>query len=159
MSRLDINNIILTPNILSPLDSPLDSPSIINSTAEKNPLTQSVIEHKKLVEALEKAIIESSNEHITIESNVNVEPILPNDTKIIEFLKENKEIIEPIIKEQYIEIQPNAKAIENKQDTLEALEKPDDKNEKQTDRLFIIGSVLATGVLGFLTYSYFKKKE
>ena len=148
MSRLDINNIILTPNILSPLDSP----SIINSTAEKNPLTQSVIEHKKIVEALEKAIIESNNELITTESNVTVEHTIPNDTKIIEFLKENKEIIEPIIKEQYVEVQPIPEPIENKQDILEPL-------EKQSNRLFIIGSVVATGVLGFLTYSYFKKKE
>jgi hypothetical protein len=148
MSRLDINNIILTPNILSPLDSP----SIINSTAEKNPLTQSVIEHKKIVEALEKAIIESNNELITVESNVTVEHTIPNDTKIIEFLKENKEIIEPIIKEQYVEVQPTSEPIENKQDTVEAL-------EKQSNRLFIIGSVVATGILGFLTYSYLKKKE
>jgi hypothetical protein len=148
MSRLDLNNIILTPNILSPLDSP----SMINSTAEKNPLTQSVIEHKKIVEALEKAIIESNNELITIESNVSVEPTLPNDSKIIEFLKENKEIIEPIIKEEYVEIQPTPEPLENKEDTLEAL-------DKQSNRLFIIGSVVATGVLGFLTYSYFKKKE
>jgi len=148
MSLLDLNNIILTPNILSPLDSP----SMINSTAEKNPLTQSVIEHKKIVEALEKAIIESNNELITIESNVTVEHTIPNDTKIIEFLKENKEIIEPIIKEEYVEILPIPESLENKQDIVEAL-------DKKSNRLFIIGSVVATGVLGFLTYSYFKKKE
>ncbi len=148
MSRLDLNNILLTPNILSPLDSP----SIINSTSEKNPLTQSVIEHKKIVEALEKAIIESNNELITTESNVTVEHTIPNDTKIIEFLKENKEIIEPIIKEEYVEILPIPESLENKQDIVEAL-------DKKSNRLFIIGSVVATGVLGFLTYSYFKKKE
>jgi hypothetical protein len=125
---------------------------MINSTAEKNPLTQSVIEHKKIVEALEKAIIESNNELITIESNVTVEHTIPNDTKIIEFLKENKEIIEPIIKEEYVEILPIPESLENKQDIVEAL-------DKKSNRLFIIGSVVATGVLGFLTYSYFKKKE
>lgn len=155
MSRLELNNIIITPNILSPLDSP----SMLNSAKEYNFLTQSVIEHKKLVEALEKAIIESNNETIPVESNVIVEQILPNDTKIIEFLKENKDTLEPIIKEQYIEIQPSPEPLENKEDTiepLEALEKPD---AKQSNRLFIIGSVIATGVLGFITYSYLKKKE
>lgn len=155
MSELELNSLLQTPNILSPLDSP----SIWNSTIEQNFLTQSVIEHKQLVEALEKAIIESNNEHIAVESNVNVDHILPTDSKILEFLKENKETLEPIIKEQYIEIQPIPEPIENKKDTLDSIEKPNDKNEKQSNRLFIIGSVIATGVLGFLTYSYLKKKE
>ena len=45
MSTLEINSILSTPNILSPLDSP----SMMNSTVDQNPLTQSIIEQKKVV--------------------------------------------------------------------------------------------------------------
>ena len=169
-----------TPDIFSPLESP----SLKNSKIDQEMLTRSVIEHKKIVQALERAILETNQELILDldDYNTEISPVA-NDSKLLEFLKENREIIEPIIKEQYVEsdkeyiavesnvkiepiikeqhveLQPHPEPLDNKQDTVETLEKLDDKNDKQSSRLFIIGSVIATGVLGFLTYSYLKKKE
>jgi hypothetical protein len=162
MSLLEINSILNTPNILSPLDSP----SMMNSTIDQNFLTQSLIEHKKIVEALEKAIIESKNELTTFEQNMN-ENVVQHDTRLLEFLKENKEVIEPIIKEKYVELVNNleedkkmSESIENKREQLEVIEsKEPEPTKKQSNGLFIIGSVILTGLLGYVAYSYFKKKD
>jgi hypothetical protein len=161
MSLLEINSILNTPNILSPLDSP----SMMNSTIDQNFLTQSLIEHKKIVEALEKAIIESNNELTNFEQNMN-ENVVKHDTRLLEFLKENKEVIEPIIKEEYVELvniledKKMSESIENKQEPLEVIEpKEPEPTDKKSNGLFIFGSVIFTGLLGYVAYSYFKKKD
>jgi hypothetical protein len=169
MSTLEINSILSTPNILSPLDSP----SMMNSTIDQNPLTQSIIEHKKIVEALEKAIVESNNELIVLETSINTKNTDESDTRLLEFLKEHKQTIEPIIKEQYVEIVnileeykvKNTATLDSPKEVLVALEKDEDNVEKdntsskKTNRLFIFGSIIVTGLLGYATYSYFKNKK
>ena len=117
-----------TPNIFSPLDSP----SLMNSMVDGENLTQSIIEHKKIVEALEKAILESKSitELYSPTSN-SAKPPAANDEKLLEFLKENREILEPIIKEQYVElvniieeskqVVPE-QTVENVQETEEAID-------------------------------------
>ena len=162
MSNLDLDSAVHTPNIFSPLDSP----SIMNSAIKQNSLTQSLIEHEDIVEALEKAIIESKNK-IFVESNVQVKEIVQCDTSVLDFLKENKDTLEKIIKEQHIDVIEDSKTppIESSKEVFALLEKVDAQLEKQNEcskknnRLFMIGSVIATGVLGFITYSYLKKKE
>jgi hypothetical protein len=155
---------IYTPNIFSPLDSP----SLMNSTIDGDNLTQSIIEHKKIVEALEKAILESNQEPESNLADCNIENLpVTNDGKLLEFLKENREVIEPIIKEKYVEIvnileedRKLAEPIENREEPVELIESKDPESiEKKSNRLFIFGSVLLTGLVGYFTYSYFKKKD
>jgi len=165
MSTFEINSFLSTPNMLTPLDSP----SMMNSMVDQNYLTQSLIEHKKIVEALEKAIVESNNETILPESNSIVQHTFQNDTRLLDFLKEHKETIEPIIKEQYVELEEHTKknpeTLDSPKEVLVPLEKEKDNVEKdntkskKTNKLFIFGSIIVTGLLGYATYSYFKNKK
>lgn len=147
-----------TPNIFSPLDSP----SLMNSMIDQNPLTQSLIEHKKIVEALERAILESNKEPNTELQHSDVVMEVENDGKLLEFLKENREILEPIIKEQYVEL---VTLIEDKKEESEPLvEKPQEESPPPTKSFtkqiltVVLGGLIGCGLV-YAIRSYSKKKD